>query len=318
MQAGEVLMQIRAVGSAAVVRTYFGSMPWETQCGRALLDSIATGDSLWLVVAGRLAPSVDACSGEGLNDALASALLAAPERVLELVASTPQLDFDWICTGPGMYDAADTLRADSISEAHRGRAITGLRRIAARHHVKLRDACIARESYQRRCPATNREPCAPPSVRTPVTDAAADSIVRILASRGIPTGLERMLPGAELPPAYRARILRGEPTWLALAGVVATAAETTVTSKGGRRTMWALDALLDALADALEHAPEQVLAAVASYRALTLGRVCHKHALWQPDSAATAYRVRAMAALQSLGIPEYRSLRDACLVRLRN
>lgn len=83
----EVLRIIDSLGAHGAAHFLFAKFDTGAYagCGGAIFDSIGTGDSLWLVVARRLAPAVDACSGEGMAEALQHSLSHAPRLTLRML-----------------------------------------------------------------------------------------------------------------------------------------------------------------------------------------------------------------------------------------
>lgn len=95
-----MLNRIAAIGPDALIRELeSGSAPDSFSClDHEVWDSVATGDSLWLLVAYRLQGSVDACVGESEAGALSTALAVAPSRVLRLFAGSDPVTLDDACS----------------------------------------------------------------------------------------------------------------------------------------------------------------------------------------------------------------------------
>lgn len=112
---------------------------------------IARGDSIWLAIAAVVAKQrlTSATYKNGVNtswafydimDAFADALVAAPQRVLEVMILYPYLQLGWTCEGGTTHAVADLERADT----RRLRAGPPVRAISAPEFSALRDMCVAR------------------------------------------------------------------------------------------------------------------------------------------------------------------------------
>jgi len=83
MGSAEVVLSEIKLGGAVAVSKRIDS---DENFGRSVTSGVATGDSLWLQVADKIAPA-SAAAEATISIALASALLRAPDRVLLLVGN---------------------------------------------------------------------------------------------------------------------------------------------------------------------------------------------------------------------------------------
>jgi hypothetical protein len=130
--ADSVLSLIRTKG----VRAALDSMLRDPAVDERWSDSIATGDSVWLLVAKKLRPESDASTSESLDQSLARALPNAPERVLRLLAEAP-FSQQWVCGLPFFEGTPD-----SAIENHKRRALAALKAIHRSDLSSVRDSCL--------------------------------------------------------------------------------------------------------------------------------------------------------------------------------
>jgi hypothetical protein len=88
-----VLSEIKVAGAAGVAKR----IDADESFGLSVMDGIATGDSVWLVVADQLTPA-SAASAASFAIALASALPRSPEKVLAMVG--PKYPVQQVCGIP--------------------------------------------------------------------------------------------------------------------------------------------------------------------------------------------------------------------------
>lgn len=110
VDAATVLATIEAAGPDSVVRWILGDARFGN-CGATLGDSIATGDSLWLLVAQRIETHTDACLGEELSYALPLALATAPARVLRAFPNRQ------LCHAPAYEEQPESLTVQFVARA---------------------------------------------------------------------------------------------------------------------------------------------------------------------------------------------------------
>ena len=125
-----VLSEIKLGGTANVSRR----IDADERFGQSVMSGIATGDSAWLEVAGKLTPA-SAAAAASLSIALASALPRSPERVLALLGPTyPVAD---VCGIP-------FLKSDStLVTSYHDDAVSALSRVRSAPLSRVRDACRA-------------------------------------------------------------------------------------------------------------------------------------------------------------------------------
>jgi hypothetical protein len=123
-----VLSEIKLGGATNVARR----IDADESFGRSVMSGIATGDSAWLDVAGRLTPA-SASAAASLAIALASALPRSPERVLALLG--PKYPVEDVCNIP-------FLEPDStMVTSYHDKAVTALGHVRDTLLTKPRDDC---------------------------------------------------------------------------------------------------------------------------------------------------------------------------------
>jgi hypothetical protein len=158
MGSAEVVQsEIKLSGAATVSRR----IDSDEGFGRSVTAGIATGDSLWLQVAGELSPA-SAAAEATMSIALASALTRAPERVLALVGD--KYPVEEVCGIP-------FLKGDStFVVTYHSEATAALTRVTTPSLSAIRTACRAAldDSRERRLERVNssyivkNKPVAPP------------------------------------------------------------------------------------------------------------------------------------------------------------
>jgi hypothetical protein len=124
------LSEIKLGGAATVSRR----LDTDESFGRAVVNGIATGDSLWLEVAAKLTPP-SAAAEASLSIALASALTRAPDKVLALVGEKYPLEE--VCGIP-------FLRPEStFVVSYHAEAVAALERVRSSALSRTREACRA-------------------------------------------------------------------------------------------------------------------------------------------------------------------------------
>ena len=134
LTAERVSTELRERGSQAVRARYF---PCDAYEGTGY-EQVARGSSAWVQLAAQLLERSDACYTTGLQDALGSAMRAAPEKVLPYVGRSPQLAPGRICLP---FISAETSPADQMHQLKLSRGS-----IASVQHARLnpqRQACLA-------------------------------------------------------------------------------------------------------------------------------------------------------------------------------
>jgi hypothetical protein len=161
MGSAEVVLSEIKVGGAPEVSKRIDA---DESFGRSVTNGIATGDSLWLEVAGQLTPS-SAAAQATLAIALASALPRSPDRVLPLLGD--KYPVEEVCGIP-------FLKADSTAViTYHAEATAALDRVRSPSVVATRDACRVAldEGRDRRLERINpayvikNKPVAPPRRR---------------------------------------------------------------------------------------------------------------------------------------------------------
>lgn len=128
--AGLVLSEIRLGGTANVSRR----IDADETFGQSVMNGIATGDSAWLEVAGKLTPA-SAAAAASLSIALASALPRSPEKVLALLGPThPVAD---VCGIPFLKPES------TLVTSYHDDAVIALGRVRSLPLTQVRDACRA-------------------------------------------------------------------------------------------------------------------------------------------------------------------------------
>src|SRR5205823_5427197 len=129
MGSAEVVLSELKVGGVPEVSKRIDA---DESFGRSVMNGIASGDSLWLQVAGQLTPA-SAASQATLAIALASALPHSPDRVLALLGD--KYPVEEVCGIP-------FLKADSMAViAYHDEATAALDRVRSPSLVATRDAC---------------------------------------------------------------------------------------------------------------------------------------------------------------------------------
>jgi hypothetical protein len=124
------LSEIKLGGTATVSRR----LDTDESFGRAVMNGIATGDSLWLEVAAKLKPA-SAAAEASLSIALASALTRAPDKVLALLGEKYPLEE--VCGIP-------FLRPEStFVVGYHAEAVAALERVQSPALSRTRDDCRA-------------------------------------------------------------------------------------------------------------------------------------------------------------------------------
>ena len=123
-----VVSEIKLGGAANVARR----IDADASFGRSVMSGIASGDSVWLDVAGSLTPA-SSVAAASLAIALASALPRAPDRVLTLLG--PNYPVEDVCNIP-------FLEPDStLVTSYHDQAVTALDRVQSPALMKVRDDC---------------------------------------------------------------------------------------------------------------------------------------------------------------------------------
>jgi hypothetical protein len=123
-----VLAEIKLGGGQTVAKR----IDTDENFGRAVMNGIATGDSAWLDVAGKLTPA-SAAAEATLSIALASALPKSPKRVLALLG--PKYPVEEVCAIP-------FLKAEpALITSYHDEAAAALARVDTAPLVKTRDEC---------------------------------------------------------------------------------------------------------------------------------------------------------------------------------
>lgn len=130
--ADSVLSLIRTKGARAA----FDTMARDPATEERWTDSIATGDSAWLLVATTLRPASDAGDSEGLDVTLGLALPNAPEGVLRALRKAP-FDREVVCGSPFWEGTPD-----STVDNHHRHAVAALRAVRAPDLASARDSCL--------------------------------------------------------------------------------------------------------------------------------------------------------------------------------
>ena len=123
-----VLAEIKLGGQGKVARR----IDSDESFGRSVMNGIATGDSTWLDVAGKLTPA-SAAGAATFSIALATALPRSPDRVLSLLG--PSYPVEEVCGIP--FLKADSARVTSYHDE----AIDALGRVRSAPLTKNREAC---------------------------------------------------------------------------------------------------------------------------------------------------------------------------------
>ena len=125
-----VLSEIKLGGATTVSRR----IDSDENFASAVIDGIATGDSLWLNVAESLTPA-SAVAEASLSIALASALTHSPARVLSLLGE--KYPVQEVCGIP-------FLKADSLAvTTYHTEAIAAVQKVGTPSLTSTRDACLA-------------------------------------------------------------------------------------------------------------------------------------------------------------------------------
>jgi hypothetical protein len=123
-----ILAEIKLGGGSNVAKR----IDADESFGRAVLNGIATGDSVWLDVADKLTPA-SASAEASLSIALASALPRSPRRVLALLG--PKYPVEEVCAIPFLKPES------TLIISYHDEAVAALSRVATAPLVKVRDEC---------------------------------------------------------------------------------------------------------------------------------------------------------------------------------
>jgi hypothetical protein len=123
-----VLSEIKLGGAANVARR----IDADEGFGRSVMDGIATGDSAWLDVAGKLTPA-SATAAASLTIALASALPRSPDRVLALLG--PKYPVGDVCGIPFLKPES------TLVTSYHDETLAALGRVRRDSLAPIRDAC---------------------------------------------------------------------------------------------------------------------------------------------------------------------------------
>jgi hypothetical protein len=123
-----ILAEIKLGGGSNVAKR----IDADESFGRAVLNGIATGDSVWLDVADKLTPA-SAAAEASLSIALASALPRSPRRVLALLG--PKYPVEEVCAIPFLKPES------TLITTYHDEAVAALSRVATAPLVKVRDDC---------------------------------------------------------------------------------------------------------------------------------------------------------------------------------
>lgn len=129
-EGARILADIQRNGSDGIVRR----MDRDDAFGERMLDSISSGDSIWLQVAAALRPTANAGIGASLPISVAEALPRAPEQVLLLIEHA-QFAAGEVCTIPFIEPP------DSLVAAYYTRTIDALSRVTRADLLAERDQC---------------------------------------------------------------------------------------------------------------------------------------------------------------------------------
>jgi hypothetical protein len=134
-----ILAEIKLGGGANVAKR----IDADESFGRAVLNGIATGDSVWLDVADKLTPA-SAAAEASLSIALASALPRSPRRVLALLG--PKYPVEEVCAIPFLKPES------TLITTYHDEAVAAVNRVAIAPLVKVRDDCrtVLDEARERR------------------------------------------------------------------------------------------------------------------------------------------------------------------------
>jgi hypothetical protein len=123
-----VLSEIKLKGADSVARR----IDADESFGRSVMNGIATGDSAWLDVAGKLTPASGPAEGS-FSIALASALARSPARVLALLG--PKYRVEDVCSIPFLKPES------TIVASYHQEAVTALSRVRSDSLIPVRDSC---------------------------------------------------------------------------------------------------------------------------------------------------------------------------------
>ncbi|HMJ18082.1 MAG TPA: hypothetical protein VK478_06800 [Gemmatimonadaceae bacterium] len=134
-----ILAEIKLGGASNVAKR----IDADESFGRAVMNGISTGDSVWLDVADKLTPA-SASAEASLSIALASALPRSPGRVLALLG--PKYPVEEVCAIPFLK-----LESTQITAYH-DEAAAALSRVDSASQLKVRDHCrtVLDDARQRR------------------------------------------------------------------------------------------------------------------------------------------------------------------------
>lgn len=131
-EAARILAEVERSGPDTVALR----MDRDDAFGERMLDSISSGDSMWLQVAAALRPTGNAGIAESLPISVAEALPKAPEQVLSLI-QRKQFAIDEVCSIPFIEPP------DSLVAAYYARATAALGHVTRADLLTERDQCRA-------------------------------------------------------------------------------------------------------------------------------------------------------------------------------
>ena len=131
-EAARILAEVARSGADTVALR----MDRDDALGERMLDSISSGDSMWLQVAAALRPTSNAGIAESLPISVAEALPKAPEQVLSLI-QRKQFAIDEVCNIPFIEPS------DSLVAAYYARASAALGHVTRVDLLTERDKCQA-------------------------------------------------------------------------------------------------------------------------------------------------------------------------------
>ena len=123
-----ILAEIKLGGGSNVAKR----IDSDESFGRAVLNGIATGDSVWLDVADKLTPA-SASAEASLSIALASALPRSPRRVLALLG--PKYPVQEVCAIPFLKPES------TLITTYHDEAVAALSRVDSTSLLKVREEC---------------------------------------------------------------------------------------------------------------------------------------------------------------------------------
>jgi hypothetical protein len=129
---GEISRDIDAKGARATVISLDHQQRFD-----AVLEQVASGDAVWIQLAGRLASGADAEDAIGLTVALAKALPKNPEAVLRVLDNGPVTGTDAVCGVPFIEPTQDEVKT------YLEHAIPAVTHVADAVNPSRRSACLA-------------------------------------------------------------------------------------------------------------------------------------------------------------------------------